>query len=265
MNVKQYVRPFVGKGFPGRQRAVLEILAQLGIPYSVFAYRHEREEHYNYVFTLGAKEPGILLCAHYDAYPGSPGANDDASGIAVLFALYQRLRRKRLSGKVTFALFDQEEIGCIGSTAYAAKKRFSAVVSLELVGMGDVVGLWPLSKLLQKQPFFRSVVSVMESMAIPYETAGDMPLFYADFTPFRARGIRDSFCMTMIPRKDVSLIREALKRPAVLRLRLETGIGLPVFFQHYHSTEDNLQVIQEAALARVVTVLDAAILKNSKL
>jgi hypothetical protein len=69
-----------------------------------------------------ASEGTLVFGAHYDTVPASPGADDNASGSAVVLALARHLQDvpcRRYD--VVLALFDEEEIGLVGSTAYAAK------------------------------------------------------------------------------------------------------------------------------------------------
>ncbi|MGH1347485.1 MAG: M28 family metallopeptidase [Nannocystales bacterium] len=78
----------------------------------------------NIVGRLPATEPGgrtLVVGAHFDSVPGSPGANDNATGVAFVLALarYSSSIECR-SHDVLFVGFDQEEVGLVGSEAYAA-------------------------------------------------------------------------------------------------------------------------------------------------
>ena len=80
----------------------------------------------------------VVIGAHYDTVPGSPGADDNASGVAVLI----ELARLRLPAR--FVAFANEEMpyfesGEMGSHAYAARARaardnITAMLSLEMLG-----------------------------------------------------------------------------------------------------------------------------------
>jgi len=78
----------------------------------------------NIAARLPATEPGgrtVVIAAHFDAVPGSPGANDNATGVAYVLALARYLSQIECrSHDVLFVGFDQEEIGLVGSDAYAA-------------------------------------------------------------------------------------------------------------------------------------------------
>ena len=90
----------------------------------------------------------ILLGAHYDAAWGSPGADDNGSGVAVLLEAAHVLSSRGLHRTVQFVAFTLEEPQpqtlsfLIGSDHFAKKakkmnKRYEAVFILESVGYTD--------------------------------------------------------------------------------------------------------------------------------
>jgi len=83
--------------------------------------------------------PLILIGAHYDAVPGTPGADDNATGVAALLELARTFAAKPLKHPVQLVAFDMEEYGLLGSTAYSAKLRqqqqpLRLMISLEMLG-----------------------------------------------------------------------------------------------------------------------------------
>lgn len=65
----------------------------------------------------------ILVGAHFDSVSGSPGANDNASGTAVVLAVARFLADTPCrTAPVTVVLFDEEETGLFGSRAFAMTK-----------------------------------------------------------------------------------------------------------------------------------------------
>jgi Peptidase family M28 len=84
----------------------------------------------------------IVLGAHFDSVRGTPGADDNASGVAVLLEAARLLGRARVSSQVLFCAFNLEELNMIGS-GYFAKKlksagaKVAAMISLEMVGYTD--------------------------------------------------------------------------------------------------------------------------------
>jgi Zn-dependent M28 family amino/carboxypeptidase len=62
----------------------------------------------------------FVVGAHYDSVPQSPGANDNATGVAFVYGLARYLEQLPCrDAHVIFVLFDQEEIGLVGSYAFA--------------------------------------------------------------------------------------------------------------------------------------------------
>lgn len=97
----------------------------------------------------------VVVGAHYDTPSGSPGADDNASGVALLIALAHALRGARLARTVRLVAFAAEEpphLGgpSTGSAAYvrALKREGPRVMSmLSLEGLGafvDEPAPWPL-------------------------------------------------------------------------------------------------------------------------
>lgn len=69
--------------------------------------------------TSGAA-PRIVVGAHFDTVDGSPGASDNATGVAVVLAVGRYLQAAPCRGRpVSLVLFDQEELGLFGSRSYA--------------------------------------------------------------------------------------------------------------------------------------------------
>jgi hypothetical protein len=78
--------------------------------------------------TSGARE-WLVIGAHFDTVSRSPGANDNATGVALVYAVARHLAALPCRSKnVTFVLFDQEEIGLVGSRAFAKKLERERVV-----------------------------------------------------------------------------------------------------------------------------------------
>ena len=82
----------------------------------------------------------VLASAHYDAWFG--GANDNATGVAVVLAATRPLLAAALERSVRLLLFDGEELGMVGSGRYVADYGADGVVlalnadSIAFVGAG---------------------------------------------------------------------------------------------------------------------------------
>jgi hypothetical protein len=85
-----------------------------------------------------------VIGAHYDTVPGSPGADDNASGVAAVLALARRFAHAPSGGTIRFLAFANEEPPWfwqaeMGSLVYAKECRargdgIVAMLSLESVG-----------------------------------------------------------------------------------------------------------------------------------
>jgi len=86
----------------------------------------------------------ILIGAHYDSVLGSPGANDNGSGVAATLALARRVASRKTEHTLRFVAFVNEEppyflLDEMGSNVYAGRckargDKISAMISLETIG-----------------------------------------------------------------------------------------------------------------------------------
>ena len=95
---------------------------------------------------VGADRPDeiVVLGAHYDSVMGSPGANDNATGVAALLALARAFSDRQPSRTLRFLAFVNEEppffqTPRMGSWVYAKRSRqrgeqIVAMLSLETIG-----------------------------------------------------------------------------------------------------------------------------------
>ena len=95
---------------------------------------------------VGTEQPNDILVvgAHYDSVQGSPGANDNATGVAALIALARRMAHTRRACSIRFVAFTNEEPPLfqgphMGSHVYATRCRersehIRVMLSLETIG-----------------------------------------------------------------------------------------------------------------------------------
>ena len=209
----------------------------------------------------------IILSAHFDVVSGSPGANDDASAIAILIDVIEKLKKLKLKNKIKIIFFDDEEIGRFGSISYIKKygmKDLIVVYHLELCGYGDVIGLWPITKINKDSYALRIIEEVLKGKNIYFEEVGHLPVFWGDQDSFLNRGFKHALCITVAPKKD----KEAIKRFAkgnVFKIIFDFFTGrIPKMFQRYHSPEDKSEYLSEDALKMVSDVLIGVILRLEK-
>ena len=125
--VKQYIR---------------EQLSQWG-EVTTHEFEVKGQKHQNLILNLPAVQEQqlspILIGAHYDAVPGTPGADDNGTGVAVLLELAAAFAKQPTKYPIQIVAFDMEEYGLLGSKAYAAylknnQKSLRLMLSLEMLG-----------------------------------------------------------------------------------------------------------------------------------
>jgi len=93
---------------------------------------------------MDAESPMVLVGAHYDTVEGSPGADDNASGVASMLEIARLLRTESLRATVRCVAFVNEESPFfrsrdMGSSVYARAARahgdkLKLMLSLEMLG-----------------------------------------------------------------------------------------------------------------------------------
>ncbi|MDD3859190.1 MAG: M28 family peptidase [Bacteroidales bacterium] len=159
-------------------------------------------------YVEGEKDEFIVFTAHYDhlGWMGKdvfiPGAQDNASGTALVLDLADYYSKNKPEYSIAFMLFFGEEAGLFGSTYYVMNplfdlKKIKAVFNLDMVGTGDdgitVVNgaeeeykdIWNLiDKINKENEFFTEIKARKESAN-------------SDHYPFHAKGVRAVFIYTM--------------------------------------------------------------------
>lgn len=135
---------FASAGHFYAQHYLCETLGQWGtVEPQTFTVRSQ--QHTNWILQIpgsNSNRPAVVVGAHYDTVPGCPGADDNASGLAVLLELAQHFTLHPPKSSLYLVAFDLEEYGLAGSRAYAnrlkqQKTRLRLMLSLEMLGYCD--------------------------------------------------------------------------------------------------------------------------------
>jgi Zn-dependent M28 family amino/carboxypeptidase len=135
------------------------------------------------------KLPYLVVSAHYDHLgirEGQiyPGADDDASGVAVVLEIAAYCQRTPFRHSIVFAAFDAEERGLQGAKAFLAKppvpkERIGLDVNLDMVSRNDkreifISGTYPYPELkpILDPVVKRSAVTVLYGHDKPVAIAG---------------------------------------------------------------------------------------------
>lgn len=168
----------------------------------------------------------IIIGAHYDHLgrmgPDAlfPGANDNASGTAMLLSLAEHFAQKKNKPKhnLLFAAFAGEEAGLLGSEWCAADRPidFGAVrmmIDLDILGTGDD-GITVVNATAE-QKAFDQLVAINATKGYLKEVKPRGPTCNSDHCPFVKRGIPAIFIYTL---GGVSYYHDVLDRSETLPL-----------------------------------------------
>ncbi|HEY8574373.1 M20/M25/M40 family metallo-hydrolase [Phenylobacterium sp.] len=133
--------------------------------------------------------PAVALMAHYDSVPGSPGAADDAAGVASALETVRALKAQGTPARDVMVLItDGEESGLLGARAFFERdplaKRVGLILNMEARGNGGRVQMFetspgngPLIELFRKSAVrpASSSLSVFIYETMPNDTDFSVP------------------------------------------------------------------------------------------
>jgi Peptidase family M28 len=97
----------------------------------------------------GDSSETIVVSAHYDTVAGTPGAGDNASGVAGCLALAEHFAGNPLPKTLRFIAWGAHEFGLLGSQAYVQDlaqrgtlRPITAALALDILSDGDRLGIW---------------------------------------------------------------------------------------------------------------------------
>jgi hypothetical protein len=143
---------------------------------------------------------GVVVGGHMDSVPGSPGANDNASGVAVVLEVARLMAGKEPARSVRFVAFGSEEYGSdgshhVGSQIYVnrlgteGRNRLGGMVSVDMVADGRplLVGNSGIAHDVVARTLYRKVRNA--GIAVQYHVLCDC----SDHGPFEHAGIPAAF------------------------------------------------------------------------
>ncbi|MGK7943733.1 MAG: M28 family peptidase [Microcystaceae cyanobacterium] len=149
-HLKQIVRPrdpYLGEGGHFYVKEYLRTELQQWGDVQSQGFEVKGRHHENLILSLPALNTSsainpILIGAHYDTVPNSPGADDNGTGLAVLLELARFFQEYPCHFPLQFVAFDLEEYGLWGSKAYVNsleenKQKVRLMLSLEMLGYCD--------------------------------------------------------------------------------------------------------------------------------
>jgi hypothetical protein len=238
-------------------------LRQAGLQVHEESYAAGQTEARNLVGEIAgavAKDQIVIVGAHYDSVKGTPGADDNASGIAALLALARHFARSQPQRTLRFVAFANEEppffqTEQMGSLVYARRctarhENVVAMLSLEKMGYySDAPDSqhypFPFSLLYPSTGNFLAFVGNLSSQALTrdavrkFRRAGKLPAegaAVADVVPGIGWSDHWSFWRTGVPAVMVT----------------DTA---PFRYAHYHEETDTPEKLDYDRFARAVVGL----------
>ena len=133
----------------------------------------------------GVTQPKLILGGHYDSVVGSPGANDNASGTAVVLGIARNLANTNLARQAWFIAFDGEEDGLYGSKAFVdtAKPEFlsglKGMLNFDMVGVNKQLLIGGTS----------SLTAIAQTVKSDIKTLGSYGYGGSDHAPFADKNV----------------------------------------------------------------------------
>jgi hypothetical protein len=158
------------------------------------------------------KDEWVLLSAHFDHLGKNgdklyPGADDNATGVAMLLEVAERfaLQKDKPKRTIMFVAFDQEETGLQGSTHFAAHPprdvlKLKAFITADMLGrsMANVMDEYVFALGSERSPRLRKLleeVKPMDGLKVG-RLGADLVGTRSDYGPFRDRSVPFLFFST---------------------------------------------------------------------
>jgi len=248
-----------GRSNEDREAAVARWLAARGAEMVRHRFATFEGQGENFAVDVGTGPRTLVLIAHHDAVPGSPGANDNAAAVAVLLTFLERLPRlvpPRVRVRLLFTA--AEELGYLGARAYVrdvSLADIAGVLSLELCGIGNSLAIWDAG---EETPFLGRVRGAFESQGLrpdeSYHQVGRIPVFGSDHRAFAAAGVA-AYGLSVMPIAHAEALRQFALSPA--RGVLMHLVRRPPPFDTYHTPRDAAVTVEAPALDLVLGALEA--------
>jgi len=170
-------------------------------PFSISVEGNTIESANIVAIKYGTSSREIIVGAHYDSVKVGKGADDNASGVAVLLEVAARIAELETPYTVRFILFGAEEAGLHGSKTYVAgmtdeqKQNTITMINLDSLAAGDIAYIygdagakgtirdWALQFAAERDLPLQTQTGL--NPEYPVGTTGD----WSDHAPFKAAGI----------------------------------------------------------------------------
>jgi hypothetical protein len=263
-----FVRRLENRTSPERGRQVAAVLASLRIEPHFQRCLFPRIMNIIVDLPQRSARKRLVFSAHYDAVGGCPGANDNASSVAVLLGLCAQFKDRDPPLPLRLIFFDREEawfrtpfirLGLLGSSCYVLRNRLrdvEAVFNLEYTGDGDALALWPVKKRVEPLPLLQKIESAARALDLDTRTAlFPWLLLSGDHLPFRLRGLAQSVTISLLPSEQIPALEEMIAELSVFKLLAGRRPKVPSILARVHSAQDTSASVREESLQTALKLL----------
>jgi aminopeptidase YwaD len=139
----------------------------------------------------GDRNGRIVVCAHYDTYPKTPGVWDNGSGVAVLLTLTELLRGRDIPIGLEWVVFNGEELGGVGDLEYLRRCRGTLdgiIAAINIDGVGQELGTTSIATFAASAAFTAHVSALVREgypgvVEVAPWPASDHYTFYSNGVP----------------------------------------------------------------------------------
>lgn len=227
----------------------------------------------------GKSQKKIIIGAHYDTVPDTPGANDNAAGVGILLEIAEALAdNKNFNHTIVFIAFDAEEHYLAGSSYYLQNvenpETIDFMIDIDSIGRGNflVPTIWNhegSSRNFFQSGYLQSPLWLTDTICGDAEIEGlnclnpvrdqmQLVLFDKMRNPIYSMGDSGVFLEKGIPA--IGLV--SYKIPDSIGMNSN---GSPKFYSDYipdiHTKEDTYDKIDIQSLKRIKTIITSSIIQ----
>ncbi|MBK9107889.1 MAG: M28 family peptidase [Saprospiraceae bacterium] len=220
-------------------------------------------------------EEVIIIDAHYDSFGSSPGADDNASGVAGVLEA-QRILAPYCSNKtLRYVLFDLEEAGLIGSLLYVSN-QVSKRESIKSVFNFEMIGFYSEEPNTQELPTgFNILFPDAYNKVIQDQRRGNFITNVANTTSSGLKSIFDQSAATYVPTLKVISVEVPGNGSIAPDLRRSDHAsfwdkGIPALMltdganfrnKKYHTANDSLHYLHFGFMSNVIKSTIASVIQ----
>ena len=247
-----------------RTEYIKKILVSMGVTFRTQPFRFRILKGENIIvdhFCQSTNKSLLLLTAHSNKYFSSPGANDNASGVAVILGIIELLLERKYGEKlgIKIIFFDHEDgLAYLDGSTYYVKhtdtSNISFVLNLDMVGAGNTVAMNPRLNELKHNKYIKRLLESLINLKIEHYSFNLPPLMCEDHMPFEKAKV-SALSLNLMPKEDMEYIisrskaslPSLLKESFVIRFNREKH---PMFtMQHRHNDLDTSEFVSENSLS----------------